>query len=78
MASLYSMLCMKVTYFNTSFVMYDVLCITMQVKYPYRVLIINSVFIWTEVPESKVGQDSVVAIATCYELDGPGIKSLWG
>ena len=26
----------------------------------------------------KVGGDSVVGIATCYELDGPGIESRWG
>jgi hypothetical protein len=25
-----------------------------------------------------VGRDSVVDIATCYGLDGPGIESLWG
>ena len=25
----------------------------------------------------KVGQDSAVGIATCYWLDGPGIKSWW-
>ena len=25
-----------------------------------------------------VGRDSSVGIATRYELDGPGIKSLWG
>jgi hypothetical protein len=26
---------------------------------------------------SKVGRDSAVGIATCYELDGPGIESRW-
>jgi hypothetical protein len=26
----------------------------------------------------KVGWDSVVCIAPCYELDGPGIESGWG
>ena len=25
-----------------------------------------------------VGQDSVVSIATCYELDGQGIETQWG
>jgi hypothetical protein len=25
-----------------------------------------------------MGQDSVVGIATCYGLDGPGIESRWG
>ena len=25
-----------------------------------------------------VGQDSVVRIASCYGLDGPGIESGWG
>ena len=25
-----------------------------------------------------MGWDSVVGIATCYELDGPGIESRWG
>jgi hypothetical protein len=25
-----------------------------------------------------VGRDSAVGIATCYELDGPGIESRWG
>jgi hypothetical protein len=25
-----------------------------------------------------VGRDSVVGIATCYVLDGPGIESRWG
>jgi hypothetical protein len=25
-----------------------------------------------------VGRDSIVGIATCYGLDGPGIKSRWG
>ena len=25
-----------------------------------------------------VGRDSVVSIATCYGLDGPGIESRWG
>jgi hypothetical protein len=27
--------------------------------------------------EFKVGRDGVVGIATCYELDGPGIESRW-
>jgi hypothetical protein len=28
--------------------------------------------------ESEVGRDSVVGIATRYELNGPGIESRWG
>ena len=28
--------------------------------------------------ENLMGRDSVVGIATYYELDGPGIESLWG
>jgi hypothetical protein len=27
---------------------------------------------------SRVGRDSVVGIATCYGLEGPGIESRWG
>ena len=29
-------------------------------------------------PSACVGRDSSVGIATRYELDGPGIESLWG
>jgi len=25
-----------------------------------------------------VGWDSIVGVATCYRLDGPGIESWWG
>jgi hypothetical protein len=28
--------------------------------------------------EHSTGRDSSVGIATCYELDGPGIESRWG
>ena len=28
--------------------------------------------------EGRVGRDSVVGIATCYGLEGPGIEIRWG
>ena len=31
-----------------------------------------------EMSDEKVGRGNVIGIATCYGLDGLGIKSLWG
>ena len=38
-------------------------------------LILN---LFDDVLSATVGRDSVVGIATCYGLDGPGIESRWG
>jgi hypothetical protein len=32
----------------------------------------------TGYPYTTTGRDSVVGIATCYGLEGPGIESRWG
>ena len=35
-------------------------------------------FIFGLLEPAGMGRDSPVGIATCYELDGPGIESRWG